>query len=127
MLIIDLRSRVPIYEQIKNQIMELIVIGAYKPDDLLPSIRALASQLSLNFNTVKKAYQDLEADGVLYTVVGRGTFVADGAMSSSHLQNRAIEQFKSALGVARASGLTEKQVLEMVDEAYARFGKDVQK
>ncbi len=65
MLVIDLLSRVPIYEQIKNQIMELIVVGALKPNDMLPSIRALASQLALNFNTVKKAFQDLEADGVL--------------------------------------------------------------
>lgn len=127
MLVIDLRSRVPIYEQIKNQITELIVVGALKPNDILPSIRVLAAQLALNFNTVKKAFQDLEADGVLYTVVGRGTFVAEGAMNSSRLQVRAIERFKSALDVARASGLTEEQVSEMVNQAYARFGKDVQK
>ncbi|MGI6325983.1 MAG: GntR family transcriptional regulator [Saccharofermentanales bacterium] len=126
MLVIDLLSRVPIYEQIKNQIMELIVVGALKPNDMLPSIRALASQLALNFNTVKKAFQDLEADGVLYTVVGRGTFVAEGAMSSDHLRNRAIERFKSELSVARASGLTEQQVSEMVAEAYANFRRDVQ-
>jgi GntR family transcriptional regulator len=127
MLIIDLRSRVPVYEQIKNQIMELVVVGALKAHDPLPSIRALASQLSLNFNTVKKAFQDLEADGVLYTVPGRGTFVAEDAMNSSHLQSRATEQFKLALSVARASGLTEQQVRKMAEDAYAGFGKDVKK
>ncbi|MDW7656605.1 MAG: GntR family transcriptional regulator [Bacillota bacterium] len=125
MLIIDPRSRVPVYEQIKNQVMELVVVGALQAHDPLPSIRALASQLALNFNTVKKAFQDLEADGVLYTVPGRGTFVAEGAMESSHLQSRAAEQFKLALSVARASGLSEQQVQKMVEEAYAGFGKDV--
>ena len=55
MLIIDPRSRVPVYEQIKNQIMELVVVGVLKEHDPLPSIRTLDSQLYLNFNTVKKA------------------------------------------------------------------------
>lgn len=125
MLIIDQRSRVPVYEQIKNQIMELVVVGALHAHDPLPSIRTLASQLALNFNTVKKAFQDLEADEVLYTVPGRGTFVAEGAMENNHLQSRAAEQFKLALSAARASGLRERQVHKMVEEAYAGFGKDV--
>ena len=63
MLDIDPHSRVAIYEQIKTQIMELIAMGVLKPHAQLPSIRALASELSLNFNTVKKAFGELESAG----------------------------------------------------------------
>jgi GntR family transcriptional regulator len=122
MIAIDLRSRMPIYEQIKNKIMELVVIGALKPNDPLPSIRVLASQLALNFNTVKKAYQDLEADGVVYTVVGRGSFIAEGALGAGHLRDRATEQFRSALQTALASGLSRQQIQEMVEQATAKLG-----
>ena len=61
MLVIDYRSKTAIYEQIKTQIMELIAVGTLKPHDQLPSIRSLASQLELNFNTVKKAFGELES------------------------------------------------------------------
>lgn len=124
MLAIDLRSRTPIYEQIKNQIMELIVVGALKPHDPLPSIRALASQLTLNFNTVKKAFGDLEADGVLYTVAGRGTFVCENAMASGRVRDRASGQLRTALGIARAGGLSLDEIMKLAEEVFAGFGKD---
>lgn len=124
MLVVDLRSRVPIYEQIKNQIMELIVVGALKPHDPLPSIRALASQLDLNFNTVKRAFSDLETDGVVYTAVGRGTFVAEGAMDNELIRARAASRLREALRAARASGLTRGDILALAEEIFRDFGKD---
>ncbi len=69
-----------------NQIMELIVVGALKPNDMLPSIRALASQLALNFNTVKKAFQDLEADGVSPSSLDAALLSPRGLMSSDYLR-----------------------------------------
>lgn len=69
MLVIDNRSKVAIYEQIKNQILELITVGALTPHTQLPSIRVLASELSLNVNTVKKAFGDLENARVIKAVL----------------------------------------------------------
>jgi GntR family transcriptional regulator len=123
MFAIDLRSRVPIYEQIKNQIMELILLDALRPHQQLPSIRELARDLQLNVNTVKKAFQDLEADGVIYSLVGRGSFVADNALGSSQLKKRAAEELKTALLAARASGLTREEALNIFNLTYANKQK----
>jgi GntR family transcriptional regulator len=123
MFTIDLRSRVPIYEQIKNQVMELILLGALKPDEQLPSIRELARDLQLNVNTVKKAFQDLEADGVIYSSVGRGSFVAENALGSAQLKKRAAEQLKTALQSARSSGLTQEEAVELLAAVYTNSRK----
>ncbi len=73
---IDLRNPKPIYEQIKDNIKQLIITGAFKEDEQLPSIRELAQSTSINPNTIQKAYKDLESEGYIYTVTGRGNFVA---------------------------------------------------
>ncbi len=119
MFAIDMRSRVPIYEQIKTQAMELILLGALKPHDQLPSIRELARELQLNVNTVKKAFQDLEADGVLYTLAGRGSFVSENALGNAQLKKRASEELKTALVAARASGLTGEEARKLLDDIYS--------
>lgn len=121
---IDLRSRVPIYEQIKNQAMELILLGALKPDDQLPSIRELARALQLNVNTVKRAYEDLEADGVILSLPGRGSFVAENALGGAQLKARAAEALQTALRAARASGFTRGEALALVQQIYERKGVD---
>ncbi len=118
MLVIDPRSRVAIYEQIKNQIMELIAVGALQPHTQLPSIRALASELSLNFNTVKKAFGELESAGVIYTLAGRGCFVADRALESPALREKAAQQLRDGVQAARAAGLSAEEAKRVVDEVY---------
>ncbi len=118
MFTIDLRSRVPIYEQIKNQTMELILLGALQPHQQLPSIRELARELQLNVNTVKKAFQDLEADGVIYSLIGRGSFVSDNALGGDQLKKRVTEELRTALQAARASGLTPAQARAILQDVY---------
>lgn len=125
MFAIDLRSRVPIYEQIKNQVMELILLGALAPHEQLPSIRELARDLQLNVNTVKKAFQDLEADGVIYSLAGRGSFVAENALGSAQLKKRAAEELKTSLLSARASGLARGEAQELLDVVYEEIRKGV--
>ena len=124
MFSVDLRSRVPIYEQIKNQTMELILLGALKPHDQLPSIRELAHSLQLNVNTIKRAFQDMEADGVLYTLAGRGSFVAEDALGGSMLKKRAAEALKTALLSARASGLGRQDAQDLLDAIYDNTQKE---
>jgi GntR family transcriptional regulator len=123
MFAIDMRSRVPIYEQIKTQAMELILLGALKPHDQLPSIRELARSLQLNVNTVKKAFQDLEADGVIYSLAGRGSFVAENALGGAQLNKRAAEDLRTALLSARASGLSLGEAQDLLNDAYGEIRK----
>jgi GntR family transcriptional regulator len=73
---IDLRSSKPIYEQIRDNIKRLIITGALNQDEKLPSIRELAQITSINPNTIQKAYRELENEGLIYTVAGRGNFVS---------------------------------------------------
>ena len=119
MLVIDYRSRTAIYEQIKNQIMELIAVGELKPHQQLPSIRALAAELSLNFNTVKKAFGELESAGVIYTLSGRGCFVADGALNNEALRDKAKTALREGLQAARAVGLSRREAAAILDEIYS--------
>ena len=72
MFVIDNSSKTPIYEQIKTQILALVSSGVLKPGDKLPSLRSLSSSMSLNINTIKKVFSELENDGVIISVLGSG-------------------------------------------------------
>lgn len=76
MISIDFRDRRPIYEQLINSVKELVMRGVLTEDEQLPSVRALASELGINPNTIQKAYTELERQGITYTVSGKGCFVA---------------------------------------------------
>ena len=76
MIQINYQDKRPIYEQIVEKFRTLVVRGVLKPDDKIPSVRSLAIDLSINPNTIQKAYQELERQGVIYTVKGRGNFVS---------------------------------------------------
>ncbi len=75
-MIISNSSSIPIYEQIKNQIIEQIMNDELKEDDMLPSIRALSKDIKISLMTIKKAYDQLEKDGYIKSIAGKGTFVS---------------------------------------------------
>ena len=77
MIQLNYRDSKPIYEQIKDGLRRLVVTGSFKSNEQLPSVRELASSLAINPNTIQRAYRDLESEGYLYSVVGKGTFVAE--------------------------------------------------
>ena len=79
MLTLNYRDSRPIYEQIKDGLRRMIVTGAMKQDEKLPSVRSLATQLSINPNTIQRAYNELEAEGYIYSVAGKGSFVSGTA------------------------------------------------
>lgn len=118
MITIDLYSRVPIYEQLSRKIIELVLLGELKTGDQLPSVRGLARDLGINPNTVQKAYQDLERDGVIYTQLGRGNFVGDLAPLTKAQREKAARQLQTALQEAKRAGLQRPSVLLLVDEIY---------
>ncbi|EEG78388.1 GntR family transcriptional regulator [Dethiobacter alkaliphilus] len=124
MLNIDHRSRVPIYEQIKNQILELVMLGVLEPHERLPSIRSLAKDLNLNVNTVKRAFSDLEAADVIYTGVGRGSFISEQARDNSFLKDKAREEIETAIKNGRSNGLSKDEIISIVDSLYGGSDED---
>lgn len=120
MIIIDQRSRTPIFEQIKEQIINLINIGELKPDDKLPSIRQLASELELNVNTVKRAFQELETEQVTYSVPGKGVFVSRSAVANQIVLDAAEKELRRILASSKAKGISLDRVIELSKIIYEK-------
>ncbi len=118
MITIDFQSRIPVYEQIEEQVIWLINSGVYEPNFKLPSLRALSGELKLNINTVKRAFQELEAKGVVYSVQGKGIFVSPLYKGNENLKAEAIENLRVSVRSARAKGVTQKEIQSVVDEIY---------
>lgn len=119
-IIIDYKSRTPIFEQIKEQIMDLINQGELRPDDKLPSIRQLASDLNLNVNTVKRAFQELEVEKVTYSVPGKGVFISHTAIANELVLLNAETELKRILTSSKAKGVSQERVLALIDEIYIK-------
>ena len=118
MITIDIQSRIPVYEQIEEQVIWLINSGVYEPDFKLPSLRSLSGELKLNINTVKRAFQELEAKGCVYSVQGKGGFVSSLQRPNENLKAEALENLRTAVRSARAKGVTQKEIQSVVDEFY---------
>ncbi|GFN23420.1 MAG: GntR family transcriptional regulator [Thermoanaerobacteraceae bacterium] len=73
---LDFRDRRPLHEQIKDQVKKLIITGVLQPDERIPSVRELAQMLAVNPNTIQRAYKELEAEGYIYSIRSKGSFVA---------------------------------------------------
>ena len=94
MINIDYQSRTPIYEQIVERFQMLILKGVLKPDDQMPSVRSLALQLSINPNTIQKAFAQLEQQGYIYPVKGRGNFVSGSGQLAKQKKLAFFEDLK---------------------------------
>lgn len=93
MLQLNYRDSRPIYEQIKEEIRKLIVTGVLKSDEKLPSIREIASSLAINPNTIQRAYRELESEGYVYTIAGKGSFAAPRQDIDKKRENELLQQF----------------------------------
>ena len=122
MISIDTRSRVPIYTQLEKQIIKLINLGVYETDSPLPSVRSMACELGINPNTVAKAYKELEQQGVIYTVTGKGLFVSSSDLSSVH--KLIIKAVKSALIDAKNSGIDKTTIDKIINEIWEEANND---
>ena len=109
MIKLDLQSRLPIYEQLKEQIVKLSMLGVLPPHEKLPSVRILAREIGINPNTVQKAYQDLERDGIIYTVSGKG--------SKAQIRAKALLEVGQATRKALLSGCGEAEIVSAVTTA----------
>lgn len=120
MIQIDWQSRTPIYDQLIRGVVRLKSLGVLQPGEKLPSVRSLAGQLGVNPNTVQKAYQMLETQGVIYSVSGKGSFISDRKDASSELLQAAEERLRNALAEAAQTGVRKERVLDITDEIYNR-------
>ena len=114
-LLLDNRSGLPIYEQIFEQLKNQIISGELIQDEMLPSIRSLAKDLRISVITTKRAYEELEAAGFIYTVAGKGCFVAAKNTQLIREENlRKIEQHMEEIALlARGCGLSADELSEM--------------
>lgn len=122
MLSIDNRSRLPIHEQLQNSIIQYIALGIYAPNEQLPSVRALASELGVNPNTVQKAYRMLEEKGVVYSIVGKGAFVSDTESTITKIKEIELGKFREMASEAKSTGLTKKELSDVLDEVFEKGG-----
>lgn len=115
-ILIDNKNGTPIYDQIYTQIKNQILSGELEPDSALPSIRALAKDLRISFITTKRAYEELEKDGFLYTIPAKGCYVAPRNKELLREENlKKIEgHIDEILSLAAACGLSQADILEMV-------------
>ena len=118
MIILDYQDRRPIYEQITEKFRTLIYQGALPAGCRLPSVRQLAMELSINPNTIQRAYMTLEQEGLIYPVKGKGNFVAE----TQQIQEKSKEDFrKEFLELVRRginTGMTEEELMTLVQKGY---------
>lgn len=114
MIKLDLQSRVPLYEQLQEQIIRLSLMGVLEANEQLPSVRSLAREVGVNPNTVAKAYQKLERQGIIYTISGRGSFVSPNVLSLQSPRQAALDEVFEALDKALSRGIAPEEVLEQV-------------
>lgn len=116
MLELDVKSRVPIYEQLVEKIKELIIMEVLKGNEQLPSVRSLATELTVNPNTIQKAYRELENQGYVYSIPGKGNFVAPiNKNRKLEKVNKLKEEIKKLILEAIYLGITKEELMDIYD------------
>ena len=118
MIIIDYQDRRPIYEQIVEKIQLLILKGVLKADEQMPSVRKLAAELSINPNTIQKAYSILEKEGYIYPIKGRGNFVADRTSLVQIKKEGFWREYWSLLKKGSEIGITLEEFKEKLEQYF---------
>ncbi len=116
MISLNYRDSRPIYEQIKDSIRNLVISGALAPGDKLPSVREQAGKLAINPNTIQRAYRELEAEGYIYSVSGKGSFAAGGQDIGAGRKNELIKTLNDTLEELRFFGMTDEELVKMIRE-----------
>lgn len=118
MIILDYQDRRPIYEQIVEKFQALILNGALPPESRLPSVRKLAMDLSINPNTIQRAYAQLEQQGLVYPVKGRGNFVSPNLETVSRKQELYFQELRECVRKGKTCGVSEGELLERARDYY---------
>jgi len=111
MITINYRDGRPIYEQVKDSLRRLILSGGLAPDHKLPSVRAMASELAINPNTIQRAYRELEAEGYIYSVPGKGSFISPKNKEDPRLRE-VLQQFDKLVEELELMGIEKEKLIE---------------
>ena len=119
MFSIDVMSRQPVYEQLIGQIEQFILIGIIKPNDKIPSVRSLAVDLSINPNTIQKAYSELDRRGIIYSVPGRGCFVSEEANNIlSQFRRKKLSELEDLVFELALANISKEELIDCINKAY---------
>ena len=116
MININYRDPRPIYEQVKDNFRQLIISGALPPDEKMPSVRELAASLTINPNTIQRAYRELESEGYILSVAGKGSFVAQVDRLAEQQKKEALNAFRAAAQRLRALGLSAEALASLLTQ-----------
>lgn len=119
MISVNFRDPRPIYEQVRDNFRQLIISGVLAADEKIPSVRELASSLAINPNTIQRAYRELEAEGYICSVPGRGSFVCDKGAASRARAAELLVKFRDMAEELRLLGISREELIAAVkgDEA----------
>ncbi len=127
MYAIDSQSRIPVYEQIVSQTERFVMMGLIKPEEPLQSVRSLSMELSVNPNTIQKAYSELERRGVIYVVPGRGSYIsADAGEKVRNSKRSLLDEIENLSTECAIAGFEKINIYEAVDKGYSRNGGNSQ-
>ena len=124
MILLDYRDRRPIYEQVVDKLERLIVGGGLEANYKMPSVRSLAMELSVNPNTIQRAYAQLEQDGYIYTVTGRGSFVAHECEWRSGKLAEITKSLEEVLLRAKEAGMDRETAVQVFDKIFKEARDD---
>ena len=115
---IDQHSRVPLFAQLKEQVLILAARGLLAADEQMPSVRQVAADLGINPNTVQKAYRELEREGLIYSVPGRGSFLGATDDHRQYLERMLREKLLAWIAESARSGLSPEAIQKMMHDVY---------
>ena len=114
MIHLDFRDSRPIYEQVKDGFRHLIIQEVMKRDEKLPSVRELATSLTINPNTIQRAYRELEQEGYVYTIPGKGSFVACVPETDGRRKKELLEYFDKTVKELKFLGMSPEELMERI-------------
>ena len=116
MIVLDYRDRRPLYEQVTEKLEELMFSGVLPSDSRLPSVRSMATELSINPNTIQRAYAELERQGYIYSIQGNGSFVSDGRYLAEGIRKDWEKQFDAAIEEGLRIGVSYQDMIKILEE-----------
>ena len=116
MIILDYKDRRPIYEQVAEKLEELMLLGILGENEPLPSVRSLAMELSINPNTIQKAYTELENEGYIYSVPGRGSFASGEVKADEHRREELKQRIRALAAELRFMGVGKEELASLLEE-----------
>lgn len=119
MFVVDVMSRVPVYEQIIKQVEEQVLTGILKEGDKLPSVRSLSVKLSINPNTIQKAYTELDRRQLIITVPGKGSFISEKTIEVIGANSREkMTELNKIIRELALAGVTKEEIINNIEEVF---------